>query len=133
MRNFFILFFSLLFLIPTVNSQVRTGEDVNIDYSVPKDYFIGGITVSGVKYLDANVLIMITGLSVGDKIKVPGDKVTLAVKKLWEQGLFEDVRISVTKIEDNQIYFDIYLKERARLSKFSFSGIGKSDVDNIRE
>jgi outer membrane protein insertion porin family len=133
MRKFLILLFLTLFFIPKVHTQVLSGEDIILDYNAPKDYYIGGITVSGVKYLDANVLIMITGLTVGDKIKIPGEKITQAVKKMWEQGLFEDVSISVSKIVDNQIYLNIYLKERPRLSRFSFSGINKSDADNIRE
>jgi outer membrane protein insertion porin family len=132
-RKFIILFFTFMCIIHALIAQVSSTNEINIDYNAAKEYTIGGITVSGIKYLDGNVLIMLSGLTVGEKIKVPGDKITLAVKKLWEQGLFEDVRISVTKIEDNNVYLDIYLKERARLSRFSFSGISKSDADNIRE
>jgi outer membrane protein insertion porin family len=113
-------------------AQISLG-DFGIDYSRPKEFEIGGITVSGVKYLDANVLIMLSGLTVGDRVEVPGDKITDAVKKLWDQGLFENVQISVTNVIGNQIFFDIYLKERPRLSRFSFTGIKKADADNIRE
>lgn len=113
-------------------AQVTLG-DIGIDYNNPKEYEIGGITVSGVKYLDANVLIMLSGLTVGDRIFVPGDKITNAIKKLWDQGLFEDIRITVTNLIGNQIFLDIYLHERPRLSKFSFSGVKKSDADNIRD
>src|ERR1035438_76109 len=91
-----LLFFYLVILIP-VKAQVTLGQDINVDYTTPKDYVIGGITVSGVKYLDNNVLIMLSGLTVGDRIKVPGDKITDAVKKLWDQGLFEDVQISIAR------------------------------------
>lgn len=114
-------------------SQVSLGGDYGIDYSRPKEYTIGGIVISGVKYLDNNVLIMLSGLSVGDKIKIPGDKMADAVKKLWDQGLFEDVQIYVDRIVDNDIFLNIALKERPRLSRFSFNGIKKSDADNIRE
>ena len=113
-------------------AQVSIG-DLKIDYNKIKEYEIGGITVSGVKYLDANVLIMLSGLTVGEQVRIPGDRITSAIKKLWSQGLFEDVRISATNIIGRQIFLDIYLKERPRLSKFSFSGIKKSDADNIRE
>jgi outer membrane protein insertion porin family len=132
-RKFIYLLFVLLCSMPPLMAQISSGDELNIDYNAPKDYTIGGIIVSGIKYLDGNVLIMLSGLTVGEKIKIPGDKITQAVKKLWEQGLFEDVRISVTKIEDNNVFLDILLKERARLSRFSFSGINKSDADNIRE
>ena len=105
----------------------------NIDYTAPKEYIIAGITVTGVKYLDNNVLIMLSGLNIGDKVKIPGDKITQAIRKLWDQGLFEDVKISISQIVDNQLYLNLYLRERARLSHFSFNGIKKSDADNIRE
>jgi outer membrane protein insertion porin family len=116
-----------------VLAQIPSGEAFNLDYSSPKEYIIAGITVTGVKYLDNNVLIMLSGLTIGDKVKVPGDKITQAIRKLWDQGLFEDVKISISQIVDNQLYLNFYLKERPRLNHFSFNGIKKSDADNIRE
>jgi outer membrane protein insertion porin family len=116
-----------------VHSQVSLGEKVNIEYSNPKEYTIGGIVISGVKYLDNNVLIMLSGLTVGDKVKIPGDKITEAVKKLWSQGLFEDIQISVVGVMESSIFLEIHLTERPRLSRFSFNGIKKSDADNLRE
>jgi outer membrane protein insertion porin family len=131
-KYFILILFSILFY-QSVNAQVISGEEINIDYNAPKEYTIGGITVTGVLYLDNNVLIMLSGLSVGDKIQIPGNRITESVRKLWEQGLFEDVKISISKILDNQVFLSIYLKERPKLSRFSFSGIKKSDADNIRE
>ena len=131
--KFLFLLFIAFVLFTGTYAQVLTGDEINIDYNSPKDYTIGGITVSGVVYLDNNVLIMLSGLTVGDKIQIPGNKITESVKKLWEQGLFEDVKISVSKVVDNQVFLTIFLKERPKLSRFSFSGIKKSDADNIRE
>ena len=104
-----------------------------IDYSNPKEYYIAGITVSGVKYLDNNVLIMLSGLTVGDKIKVPGDDITRAIKKLWKQGMFESVEIDYTKITGDKIFLDIKLVEQPKLSKFSFRNVRKSEADDLRE
>jgi len=123
----------LVLLIPLSMAQITIGQQAGVDYANPREYTIGGITVSGVKYLDGNVLIMLSGLNVGEKMKVPSDKITVSVRKLWEQGLFEDIQITVTKIIDNQIFLDIWMKERPRLSKFQFNGIKKSDADEIRE
>ena len=117
-------------------AQIRIAgqvENFELDYSKPKDFEIGGITVSGVKFLDNSALIKLTGIAVGDKIQVPGDKMSGAIHKLWKQGLFDDVQINVARVEGNLIFFDIVLKERARLSRFSFSGIKKSEADEIRE
>ena len=131
--KFLILLFVTTWFLHQVKAQISSGNAVNVDYSSPKEYIIAGITVSGVKYLDNNVLIMLSGLTIGDKVRIPGDKITQAILKLWDQGLFEDVKISISQIVDNQLYLNIYLKERPRLSRFSFTGIKKSDADNIRE
>ncbi len=114
-------------------AQINIGTTQEVfDYGKPKDYEIGGITVTGIKYLDQNVLIMLSGLSVGDKIKVPGDKITNAIKKLWEQGLFEHINITATSTQGSLIFLNFDLRERPRVSKFSFSGVKKSEADDIR-
>jgi outer membrane protein insertion porin family len=115
------------------NAQISIGSLNNISYDNPKEYEIGGITVSGVKYLDNNVLIMLSGLSVGDRIMVPGDKISSAIRKLWKQGLFNNVSIYATKIQGNLIFLNIDLKERPRLSKYKIEGVKKSDAENIRD
>jgi len=114
-----------------LSSSVNHSKDIS--YDNPKEYTIGGITVTGTKHLDQNVLILLSGLSVGDKIMVPGDRISDAVKKLWKQGLFSDISISVTKTQGQNIFLNLKLTERPRLSKFSFSGVKKSEADDLRE
>lgn len=116
-------------------SQIVIGneDEFVLDYNKPQKYEIGGITVSGIKFLDNYALIKLTGLEVGDKIQIPGDKISGAIKKLWVQGLFDDIKINVTKIDGELIFLDIALKERPRLSRFSFAGIKKSEADDLRE
>ena len=77
-KRFLILFLLLVLLVPLSRAQITIGQQAGLDYSNPKDYIIGGITVSGVRYLDANVLIMLSGLTVGEKVKIPSDKITTA-------------------------------------------------------
>jgi outer membrane protein insertion porin family len=70
----------------------------------------------------------------GDTINIPGEKITNAIKSLWKQGFFSDERIVAEKIIGDKIFLDIQLKERPRLSHFSFSGdVSKGDADNIRD
>lgn len=129
----FSTFFILLSYYPTL-AQQSLGDDISlIDYSSPKKYEIGGITVSGIEYLDQNVLIMLSGLKIGSRVEIPGEEITNAIKKLWEQGLFEDIRISATKIQGDIIFLDIYLLERPRLTKFAFQGVKKSEAEKLRD
>ncbi len=135
LKYLFVLTF-LLTLIPQsgLRAQISLGGDsAVIDYANPKEYEIGGITVQGVQYLDPSVLIMLTGLKVGDRIKVPGEEITAAIEKLWKQGLFDDVKIVAEKVEGRVIFLQILLQERPRLSKFTFKGIRKGEADDLRD
>jgi outer membrane protein insertion porin family len=117
-----------------VVAQISIGDEIpDINYAFPKKYTIGGITVTGVQYLNSSVLISLSGLQVGEKIDIPGEKIRSAMDKLWKQGLFEDVKIVATRVQDGQIFLEIRLAERPRLSRFSFSGIRKGEAEDLRE
>ncbi len=116
------------------SAQIKIGGDTNkIDYTNPKEYVIAEIAVTGAEHMDKNVLTLISGLAVGDKVEVPGDKVTSAIKNIWKQGLFEDVKIYASKIEGDKIYLNIVVTERPRLSKFTFRGVTKGEASDIRD
>lgn len=91
-----------------------------IDYSTPAEYTIGGIEVVGTNVLDQNALISISGLSVGQKVRLPGDDIAMAIKKLWKQGILGDVQINVAKYEGDKVFLQISLTERPRLSRYNF-------------
>ena len=114
-------------------AQIQIGDDLSeIDYARPKQYEIGGIVVEGAKYVDASMLSMIAGLRVGETISIPGDEISNGIRKIWEQGLFEDVAINATDFVGNTVFLQIVIKERPRVSRFSFKGIKKSEADDIR-
>ncbi len=127
--------FSFLILSIALNAQIAIGtaDSATIDFSAPKEYEIGGITISGANHLDQNVLTLLSGLSVGDKVQVPGDKFATAIENLWKQGLFEDIKIKATKIQGSIIFINIEVLERPRLLKFSLRGMTKSEADDMRE
>jgi outer membrane protein insertion porin family len=134
------LFFSLLvFTISLFAQDPNTGGSFSappsIDLSTPKEYRIADVTVSGAKFLDANAIVSISGLKIGDKIRIPGDGITNAVKKLWDQGLLGNIEVNILKVEGENIYLDFFLTERPRLSKFILKGkrVNKSDQDDIKD
>lgn len=115
-------------------AQIQVGNDLSdVDYSFPREYEIGGITVTGVEFVDPAVVVMLSGLRVGMTVKVPGDKITDAIRKLWEQGLFEDIQITYTQKVAGKIFLNIDMKERPRISKFSFKGVKKSEAEDLRK
>ena len=98
----------------------------------PREYTIAGIKISGNKYLDELLLISISGLTVGDKITIPGgDNFSKAITNLWKQRLFADVAIYFTRLVGNSVYVEINVAERPRLSNFYFKGVKKGDGDDL--
>ena len=100
----------------------------------PTEYTIGGITVTGQQYIDEDLLLIVSGLSVGDKLMMPyDDKVSKALKNLWKQELFSDVEIAVSNIVADKIFLEIRVEERPRLSRYSFRGVKKSEAQELRD
>ncbi|MAW21135.1 MAG: outer membrane protein assembly factor BamA [Flavobacteriales bacterium] len=126
---------SILFILLLIPLVIIAQTNNTIDYSNPKNYTIGSIMINGADNLNNSTLIAITGLSVGETIKIPGDDITSAITKLWEQELFSDVDISIDKIVENTVFLTVNLKEHKRLSKFKFKGkkVKKSDITTLKE
>lgn len=99
---------------------------------VPKEYTIAGITVVGSRAFDANLIISISGLAVGDKVIIPGtDVFGKAIAKLWRQNLIADIEISFTRLEGTNLYVQFEITERPRLNSFKFEGIKKGERDDL--
>ncbi len=142
MKNFLIAIFFLgctfhgfSQTVPTLRSTSKSTEksSQDLDYGNPKEYVIGGVNVNGVKYLDKSVLITISKLTEGERIMVPGDATSNAVKNLWAQGLFDDVSLEINKISGDSIFFDLFLAERPRVSRIQLAGLSKSETTDIQE
>lgn len=105
-----------------------------LNLSAPKEYEIAEEPkIVGAQHMDNSVLLLISGLTKGDKIEVPGTKITDAIKNIWKQGLFEDVQIYANKIEGKKIYLTISVVEKPRLSKYTFIGLKKSEANKLRD
>lgn len=105
----------------------------SLSYLEPKDYIIGGVTVSGTKNLDKDVLITISKLNKGDRINLPGDANANVIKNLYAQNLFDDVQLNITKVNLDTIYLEIVVVERPRLSRIHYSGIRKGEIEDIQK
>lgn len=117
----------------TTKVEKESGEVPVISYSLsPKQYKIEDIKVTGVKtYYDDFVLIGFSGLSVGDMITVPGEEITAAVNRFWKHGLFSDVKILASKIQDDKVWLEIRLKQRPRISEVNYNGIKKGEREDL--
>lgn len=116
---------------PATPSLKVNGTD--LDYFQPKEYIIGGTTLSGAQFIDKEVIITLSKLIKGERILLPGEATGAAIKTLWAQGLFDDVELNIDKLVDDTVYFDIKVVERPRLSSFELNGLSKSQKTDITE
>lgn len=134
MKKTFYINYLFLLISGVLCAQINVDNDLgNITYERPTEYEIADVTVVGTQNLDKNAIVILSGLTKGKKIMVPGEDLSKAVTKLWDQNLFTDIQIDVIKIEGDLIFLSIRLQELPKLSKFSFDGISKSEIDNIRD
>jgi outer membrane protein insertion porin family len=113
--------------------RANTESESSLNYANPREYTIAGIEVSGINVLDKNAMISISGLKIGDKIKIPGDAISTAIRKIWKYGLVGDVTIQVDRVEGENIYLNIVLTERSRLTAYYFTGISKGKQSGLKE
>jgi len=94
---------------------------------------IGGLAVNGIEGYEDYMLLSIGGLSVGQEIKMPGQEITDAVKRYWRHGLFSDVSIAADSIVGDKVYLHIYLKALPRVTTINYSGIKKSEREDMEQ
>ena len=105
----------------------------SLSYLDPKDYIIGGVTITGTKSLDKDVLLTISKLNKGDHINLPGEANANVIKNLYDQHLFEDVQLNITRINADTIYLEIAVTELPRLSRLHLTGIRKGEIDDVQK
>jgi outer membrane protein insertion porin family len=126
-----LLFLSSLNRADAQDSTLTRGAVV--DYNKPQDYIIGGVKVSGVKFLGEEQIISLTGLSVGDKITIPGDELSSIVKRIWMQRFFSDVGIFIDSTHMDTVFLKISLQERPRVSRWEFEGVKSGEKTDLNE
>ena len=113
----------------------KSTNGVIVNYEKPTNYIVGGVDVEGVKYLNKDQIIALTGLKVGQKVKVPSEELTAVVKRVWLQRYFENVAISIDSLVPTRdtAYFKLTLTERPRVSKWSFLGVKSGERSDLQE
>ncbi|HZH70430.1 MAG TPA: POTRA domain-containing protein, partial [Flavobacteriaceae bacterium] len=118
-----------LFLVLTFTTLSVFSQKNDIDGG--KRYSIGNITVSGAQSFNDITVIAFTGLKKGEEITIPGERIANVIKKLWDENLFSDVNIYVTKIEDDVVDLEINISELPTLNEATIEGVRKGKVKEL--
>lgn len=125
-----------LFCLLTVATATAQTDSLDLpvyDYNSPQEYEIGGIKVAGAFFAEENAIIGVTGLSVGDKVRVPGPDIPRAIKNLWRLRLFTDVSIEQEKVIGDVIFLRVRVQERPRFLRHSYRGVKQSLHEDLNE
>ena len=128
--SFFLLMLALT--LPTRTWAQETQVKPVVDYSrTPRKYVIAGITVGGVSNYDDYLLVGLSGLSVGQRVAIPGEEITKAIKRYWRHGLFSNVQISVDSIVVDSAYLHIQLAQLPKISEINYNGVKKGEREDL--
>ena len=122
---------------PSVQAQTEERQvKPTVEYSrIPRSYTIGGISVEGAKNYDDYMLIGLSGLTVGQKVNIPGEEITDAVKRFWRNGLFSNVSIEADSVVGDKVYAignPLGVELRGTLTDGIVSAINRDvDVDGV--
>ena len=108
-------------------------RSVVIDYANPSKCVIAGLTVTGVNYLNPDQILSLTGLAIGDTISIPGEESQTIVKRLFMQRFFSDVAVFVDSLVNSQVYLNISITERPRVSQWKYEGVKRGEQTDIEE
>ncbi len=104
-----------------------------VDYSDKKSFNIGKILIDGAPNRDRNAIKSIAGLREGNKIEIPGQSISKAIKSLMKLRLFDDVQIFVHEVRGDTIDLVLRLVERPTLARYSYRGVKKSSHDDLND
>ncbi len=141
---FSILFLAILLFSFNKSSAQSTANDTLVQLkkdTVPvqpvsfekgKEYILGGISVTGLRKFSEQTVLVFTGLKKGQPIKLPGDKLTSAIKKLYESKQFSNVDVYLSKVDGNTVYLQFDVRELPQLNLVKISGIRKNQSKSLQ-
>lgn len=94
-------------------------------------YTIAGVTVRGNSLYSSQIIVHETGLIEGSKVRIPGEQISSAIRRLWKHGLFDNVEIYVDRVEGDKVYLEIEVKERTPITRLQYVGVSRTMQEDL--
>ena len=123
----------IFFTTVSISAQVTPNQETTTQNQQQPSYILKDIVVDGVKKYSPAQILRFTGLSKGEMVDIPGQKISNAIKKLWETDSFSEVEVYVEDIDGQSVVLKFYLQDLMELGevKFTGKGIGKSKNEKL--
>lgn len=105
----------------------------SLGFESGKEYILGDFTIIGLQKFSEQTVKVHSGLLKGTTIKLPGDKLTSAIKKLYETDQFSKVDVFLVKLDGETAYLEFEVTELPQLDKLVFPSVGKSKNRTLKE
>ena len=135
-KNIILLLSVMLTAVPLMAQTDVSNEQENpvILYSgTPKRYEIADIRITGFDESSHKTLLKLAGLSVGQRISVPGTEITESMKKLWQTGLFANVKFMADKISGDKIWLHMDIEQNPKIKEVVFHGVRKGEASELED
>lgn len=129
---------ALLTLLTVTAAKAQAPSDTiyspKVVYSaMPKTYEIADIAIEGAPNYDDFIILGYAGLKVGDRLTIPGDDITNAVKRLMRQTLFSQARVELDKTVGDKAWLRIKLRTQPRIADVNYIGAKKGEIKDLQE
>jgi len=135
-----LLFIIQLFLLSTAIAQTDTTKAKlydNFDYNFedPQKYLITDILVeeSNGKPVQKALVILYSGLSINQYIKLPGADISKAIENLWAQHTYSNVQVYLKESKPGEIKINIVVTEQTRIARYGFWGVRNAEKKNLKD
>lgn len=137
---FKILFLSGVIAIasPAVKAQQdstlqKPSAPFQVDYLRPVSRRIADIKILGGEGYASSVLISLSGLNVGDVVEIPGIAFSDAVRRFMRNGYFDNAQVVIAKEQGSDIWVEIRLKQRPKISSINYVGVKQSERKELEQ
>jgi len=114
-------------------AKIDTVAAKDTSFEKGKEYVLGGISVTGLKKFSEETVRVFTGLRNGQPIKLPGDKLTSAIKKLYESKQFSNVDVYLARLDGDMVYLQFDVLELPQLNNITITGIKKGKAKELKK
>jgi outer membrane protein insertion porin family len=117
------------------DSTYRNAEAIAYDFIEPKEYIIRNIQVNEVngRPVMKSQVIFFSGLSIGQRIKVPGTDISKAIQNLWARDYFRDIQVYLLPLEGDEVIVQFRVQDQPRLNGHRFIGLTNAQAKTLKE
>jgi outer membrane protein insertion porin family len=117
------------------DSAFQSAPSVDYNFIEPAVYKIKNIQVAEVngKQVQKAMVILYSGLSIGQEIKVPGNDISKAIENIWRQDYFSDVQVYFQTVGGNNVIVQFIVQEQPRLNGHRFNNISNSQSKTLKD